>query len=103
MLSSYIRRHVCVSGTTFAVLFAAAAAAYAQDAPMAPSITPEAMPGGASTVLLLELVKGGGLPAIVGWLGWVLSRTLAGGIPIRVELGDDTIRRLGESCTRVRE
>jgi len=68
----------------FALLFAAAS--FAQD-PAAPSPYPSGMTSEATMVAML--VQHGGLPAAFGFVGWMLSKSLAGFRPtLHLEIPD---------------
>ncbi len=67
-------------------------AAYAQDAPIPASM------GAGSELWMLELVKAGGLPAVLGITGWMFGR---GGLPVTIQLGDrPLVVRLHEDDAR---
>jgi hypothetical protein len=64
----------CFSWTLAGVLFGIASIAYAEDAVPSPTSAAD------STTILLDLFRSGGLPAVIGGLGWWLGR--GGGIPV---------------------
>jgi hypothetical protein len=77
----------CLSWAACGVL--AGCAAYAQD----PAASIPLDGGGA----FLELVRAGGLPAVLGFIGWMLGR---GGVPVTIQLSTvdrELIRRLVKS------
>jgi len=65
----------CLTWAASGLALGVAAVAHAQDAVVAEVLATESS-------LVVELVRTGGLPAVLAALGWLLGR---GGIPLRVE------------------
>lgn len=78
VIAAYVSRHRCGVWALAGLL--TGCAAYAQDA--AP---PAAVLAGGTDVWLLEVVRAGGLPAVLAVTGWMFGR---GGLPVTISLGE---------------
>lgn len=85
VIAAWVRGHRCIAWTLLGV--ATGCAAYAQD-----TAVPASALGG-SEAMLLELLRAGGLPAVLGFVGWMFSR---GGIPVVLRLSDEDRKLLEE-------
>jgi hypothetical protein len=83
----------CITGGIVGALLGVAAVAYGQEPPPAEVVATI----DSNTLMLVEIIKSAGLPGVLGWLGFQGTRLLNGGIPVRVEVGEDTLRRLLDS------
>lgn len=87
----------CLSWSLVAALLGVAVVAYGQD----PAATASA--GDPIVDTLVELVRGGGLPAVLAWLAWWARGALGAGVPLVVQLHADDralIRRLIRAVDR---
>lgn len=84
MMLAFLDSHRCATWGLLGVL--GGCAAYAQDDPSA------VVAGGGELGLWLELLKAGGLPAVLGFTGWLFGR---GGLPVTIQLSE-TDRKLIE-------
>lgn len=87
MLLRAVSRHRCAYYAILGTMVGCAA--YAADEPTQAS-------GGAEFGMMMELVKAGGLPAVLGFLGWMFGK---GGIPVTIQLSE-TDRKLLERRRR---
>ncbi len=77
----------CLSWSIVAALLGFAAVAYGQD--------PGASVAGDPIMdTLVELVRGGGLPAVLAWLAWWARGALGAGVPLVVQLHPDSLAEL---------
>lgn len=90
-------RHTCVTFAAVGATLGLAAVAWAQE----PNPAAQAALDPAS-LALVELLKGGGLPAVLAAIAWWLGRTAHQGLMLTVRLHDDD-RRLLEDLRRNRE
>ena len=80
----------CGAGAGTGLVLGLATVAHAQGSDLVPPVG--VAPADPSTILLLQLLQAGGLPAALALMGWLLGR---GGIPIHVRLSDDDRKLLG--------
>ena len=74
----------CVQTASLGAVLGFAAVAHAQGAAeLAP--VGVSSPGDPSTVLMLQILQAGGLPAALALVGWLVGR---GGIPLHISLSD---------------
>lgn len=85
--------HRCLTWALGGLLLGLAVVAHGQDPT---DVAVLADPGSLS--LLVDLVSGGGLPAILALLGWAVGRW--GGVPVVLRLHDDDRRLLRRSLGR---
>ena len=86
----FLDGHRCVTWTLLGML--TGCAAYAQDDLV--------VSGGGDMGLLIELLKAGGLPAVLGFTGWLFGR---GGLPVTIQLSEadrKLLERLAEDEKR---
>lgn len=83
--------HRCAAGASVGLVLGLATVAHAQGATDLVSQA-SAATSDPSTMLLLQFLQAGGLPAALALLGWLLGR---GGIPLHVRLSDDDRKLLG--------
>jgi hypothetical protein len=72
-----VRGDHCVAGGVAGVVLGVAGVAYAQDPAQAVTSAASAADMG----IMLELLRTGGLPAVLGVLGWLFGR---GGVPVKL-------------------
>lgn len=74
----------CIRSASLGAVLGFAAVAHAQGAAeLAP--VGVSSPGDPSTVLMLQILQAGGLPAALALVGWLVGR---GGIPLHISLSD---------------
>jgi hypothetical protein len=85
MISRWCSRHAPLTLVGLAILAAFAAVAHAQgvDEPLTAAVVDP------TAALLVELLKGGGLPAVVGIVAWFGRGALAQGVPVVIRLADE--------------
>jgi hypothetical protein len=82
-MAAAVKRDHCATGAVVGVVLGIAGVAYAQE----PAQTAATVAASASDVgLMLELLRSGGLPAVLGVLGWLFGR---GGLPVKLTLDTD--------------
>lgn len=88
--------HRCVLWSLICVLIGVGYVAYAQDGSTAPA---DLSGIDLTHVTLGDLIRGGGLPAVLGGLGWLWGRN--GGVPIagtvRVEVSPETVKQMADA------
>lgn len=80
-LNPLSRAHPCTRYAAMGLGLGLAATAWAQD-PVSAGVTPV----DPSMALLLDLIRGGGLPAVLAVVGWWVGR--GGGVKVTVELSE---------------
>ena len=87
-----VRGDHCVAGGVAGVVLGVAGVAYAQD----PAHTAAAVATSADMGIVLELLRTGGLPAVLGVLGWLFGR---GGVPVKLTFEADDRKAIDRLTT----
>lgn len=86
-----VRGGPCTLGAVAGVVLGVAGVAYAQDpTPVAAAVTSSDMG------IVLELLRTGGLPAVLGVLGWLFGR---GGVPVKLTFEADDRKAIDRLST----
>ena len=90
-MAAAVRGGPCTAGAVAGVVLGVAGVAYAQDpTPVAAAVASSDMG------IVLELLRTGGLPAVLGVLGWLFGR---GGVPVKLTFEADDRKAIDRLST----